>query len=850
MKVFSSKRRALAVAALIVLALFVLRPGASRLKSRIVTSISSAIGRQVEVDSVQIRLLPRPGFELHGLVVYDDSAFGAEPMLRCSEVSAALRVTSLLRGRLEVARLNLTEPSLNLVHAPQGGWNLEALVERSAHKALAPTSKAKSEPRPGFPYIEGTSARINFKNGAEKKPYALTNADFALWQDSENTWGVRLKAQPFRSDFNLNDTGILQVNGTWQRANRVRDTPLQLSLEWNRAQLGQVTKFFSGLDRGWRGAVQMDATLTGTPADLKVTSSVSVPDFRRYDIMTGEALKLTARCDGHYSSLDHAFHELNCVAPVGDGQITVKGEIGFPGTHSFDLDATAEQIPARAALALVERAKKNLPDDLTAGGVIRGHLLWQEDAGGHSTSRFEGRGEISDFRLASAANKIALGPETIPFVFGIRPSKNEARRRDAAEAVVLTAPHIEFGPFPAATGRAVTVRGWIARSGYNIALAGDADISKTLRLARLVGLPALRTTAEGQATIDLRIAGAWSGWSYGSGTSFSGPQVIGTAKLHNVLVTLHGTGAPVEILAGDLQLLPERARIDRLSMKAAEEQWTGSVELPRGCGTPDACLAQVDLKASEISWRELTKWINPQPVERPWYRALESPAETPPSLLTTLHAAGRISSDRFKVQRMTATHFTANLRVHEGKIDLSEIRADVFGGKITGDWQTDLDVRPGVCGGSGKLTGITLARISDANSAFTGTASVTYELKGQCGGDFWSSAEGVVRFTANDAVLPGLSLADDATPLRIAQLTGQAKMEAGHFLINDAAVDSDNGKFQLNGTAAVNGDLQLQLARPANAPGSSFVITGTLADPRVKPAQRLEQARLKTEPPK
>ena len=198
MKFFSSKRRMAVVAAGILLALFWLRPGASQLKSRIVSSISAGVGRPVEIGSVHIRLLPQPGFDLENLVVYDDPAFGAEPILRASEVTAELRLMSLVRGRLEIARLDLTEPSLNLVHSESGRWNLEALLERTAHIPLAPTGKAKSEPRPGFPYIEATSARINFKNGPEKKPYALTNADFSLWQDSENTWGVRLKAQPVR----------------------------------------------------------------------------------------------------------------------------------------------------------------------------------------------------------------------------------------------------------------------------------------------------------------------------------------------------------------------------------------------------------------------------------------------------------------------------------------------------------------------------------------------------------------------------------------------------------------------------------------------------------------------------
>ena len=78
-------------------------------------------------------------------------------------------------------------------------------------------------------------------NGREKKPYTLTNADFSLWQDSEDAWGVRLRAQPLRTDLNLNDTGILRVNGTWLRAAALRETPLNFAIEWDRPQLGQLT---------------------------------------------------------------------------------------------------------------------------------------------------------------------------------------------------------------------------------------------------------------------------------------------------------------------------------------------------------------------------------------------------------------------------------------------------------------------------------------------------------------------------------------------------------------------------------------------------------------------------------
>src|SRR5205085_10437328 len=135
-----------------------------------------------------------------------------------------------------------------------------------------------------------------------KKPYALTNADFSLWQESENTWGVRLKAQPFRTDMNLNDTGLLQVIGTWQRADAIRDIPLDLSVEWSRVQLGQLTKLITGNDKGWRGDILLDVGMRGTPANLHIIATSSIDDFRRSDITSGKNLRMERRSGSEYST--------------------------------------------------------------------------------------------------------------------------------------------------------------------------------------------------------------------------------------------------------------------------------------------------------------------------------------------------------------------------------------------------------------------------------------------------------------------------------------------------------------------------------------------------------------------
>jgi hypothetical protein len=856
-KVFSSNRRIVAAAALIVLLLFLLRPGASRLKSRIASSIGSGVGRPVEIGSVHVRLLPRPGFDLENVVVYDDPTFGAEPMLRASEVTAVLRLTSLLRGRLEIARLDLTEPSLNLVHAPGGRWNLEALLERTAHIPLAPTAKAKTEPRPGFPYIQATSARINFKSGPEKKPYALTNADFSLWQDSENSWGVRLKAQPFRTDLNLNDTGLLQVDGTWQRADALRDTPMHLEIEWNHAQLGQFTKFFTGNDQGWRGDVLLDVALEGTPAKLEITSTASIRDFRRYDIASGAALRLAGRCDGEYSSLNQAFHGLLCVAPVGSGLMTLKGDIGLPGSHDYDLTLTADNVPAAAAAVLVERAKKNLPDDLVAGGTLNGSLSIAESSATASKVRFEGRGEIADFRLASAGNKAEIGPETIPFrlTAGDSAARKLATRRNAFGMHFPDGPHAEFGPFPVAIGRVAPVaRGWVNQRGYNLSIVGEADIPKALRVARMFGLATVQTASESTAQVDLQIAGAWAGRSNGTTSGFTGPQVTGTAKLRNVRVVLRGVASPAEIVSADMQFLPNEVRVAKLSAKAADTTWTGSLEMPRGCGTPGACEVHFILNANQIALGELSAWVNPSPKERPWYRVLESNPQAGPSFLASVRASGKVTTDRLLLQTVAATRVSAKVSLGGGKLEVAELSGDFLGGKHLGQWQADFGGKPALCSGSGNLTGISLARLADAmkDGWVAGTANTSYEVKGPCPVEFWTSAEGMLQFEMKDGALPHIALGEDTEALRVTHLVGEALLHTGTIEMKDARLDSPAGKFLVSGSAALQGELDFRLERiPAGTTTAGYTVTGTVSEPRVVPLLGAEtQARLKADPAK
>jgi uncharacterized protein involved in outer membrane biogenesis len=869
-KFFSSKRRIAVAAVLLLLLLFLLHPGASRLKSRIAASISAGLARPVEIGSVHLRLLPRPGFDLKNLVVYDDPAFGQEPMLRADEVTADLRLTSLLRGHLEIARLDLNEPSLNLVHGDSGRWNLEALLERTSHVPLAPTAKAKSEARPAFPYIQVSSGRINFKIGQEKKPYALINADFALWQESENTWGIRLKAEPSRVDVNLNDTGTLRVNGTWQRAASLRETPLQFNVEWDRPQLGQLTKFLSGEDKGWRGAVQLDMTLTGTPTNLQLSSDASIRDFRRYDISNGQAIPLAAHCDGRYSSIDHLVHELFCRVPVGNGQLMLKGDVGLPASHRYDLVLNAEDVPASALAALAQRAKKNLPEDLEANGELRASLTMKRNGPSGGAPEFSGSGEIIDLHLASPSSNAELDTASIPLRFTTDESADRALTRNRLTRNALAgnnAPGLQFGPFPlvSESGASPVARGWIGFSRYRIGLLGEAEVARTLRVAKLFGLPALATAADGQAQIDLQIAGTWHGSTAGTPADFSNPsqaQVTGTAKLHGVRVEVRGTNEPIEISSATLQLLPDKVQVTKLTANAAHALWTGSLELPRGCGTPGACTVSFDLTTNQLNLGEVAQWFTPRARPRPWYRLsapdqAEQTGQTGPTFFTTLHAEGSITANRLLLRnvaanQLSANHVSADVSLDAGKLQLSDVRGEFLGGKHRGEWQADFSVRPAVYTGSGTVTGIALRQLASAmhDEWIAGTASGTYEItaSGSASSDFWNSAEGIVQFDVRDGAMPHLLLLNYGDPLKIDRLQGRAHLQEGKIEIKEARLDSPAGQFQVSGTALLTRELDLKFTSKPDAAGGAktYAIGGTLAEPHVTQVSTPEtQARLK-----
>jgi AsmA protein len=868
-----------AVAAFLLI-MFLFRPGVYQLRSRIAGSIGRALDRRVTLDNVRLHFLPRPSFDLEGLVIYDDPAFSAEPMIRAQEVSAAIRFRSLLRGRLEIATLSATEPSINLVRNDEGRWNLAILLERNAQIPAAPTEKPASERRPAFPYLEASSARINFKLGQTKKSYALMDADVALWQDSDNSWGARIKAAPVRTDFNLTDTGLLQINATWQRAPSLRSTPMQLAVQWQKGQLGQITKLLSGKDRGWRGGVSFTANLSGTLEALQIESQTAIDGFHRYDIVGSENVRLATVCSGRYNAITITLADLLCESPISGGTFRLRGTFAMVEEQpTYDLTLAVEEVPLTSVVRLLRQAKKQIPGDLTASGLLNAEfrttrsvpIVPEDGLLQHLSQTWSGNGSATNVRLSSNAGKDEFGFGTIPIVlvgaesqgFAQRGRPGHPRRQEEEADQEPAAPHLRMGPITLAMNGSspVNAGGWMSTAGYRFFLRGDVELKDLFRLENVLGLPVARPAAEGSAKLDVNVSGPWQG--------FAAAVSAGTAQLRNVRAEMHGLNTPIEIGSAAMILTPDAVWMQKIAARTGSTHWSGGVTAPRHCAAPSVvpgaapnCVFQFDLTADELSTGDLAEWFTPHPAKRLWYRILNSNSNSSSddaqssSPLLAIQVHGNLHIGRFGLKKVLATQVATQVEVDRGKITLTALRAELLGGTHQGNWTIDVPSH-GVSAhdasaqnafaqtlryhGSGTLHNISLEHVGTLmNDAWiAGTADGKFDVEGS--GDSFhellARSEGKLQFVMRNGSLPHVEIPGSPVPLSVHRFAGELHLQKGAWNLSAGRLESRGGLYQVSGTASPGNGLDFVLTR---ADEQSWTLTGTLAKPNVAPLSHTE----------
>jgi hypothetical protein len=831
-------KRVIAAFCLLLLLLFLLRPGAGWMKARVTNSISQAVGRSVEIGSVRLRFLPRPGFEIDDLLVRDDLAFGAEPLVRSPDVTAAVSISALLRGRMEIARLSLSEPSLNLTRNQNGHWNLEDLIDRTSHSLLAPTGSSRQSRRPSFPYIEATEARVNLKLGTEKTHFALTNAEFALWQESADTWGVRLQARPIRTDANLTDTGVVNVSALWRRSVQVHQTPIQVTFQWKQAQIGQVSKLVYGTEKDWRGAALLSGTIVGTPARLKVVADATVDNFRREDVISGGNLRLAAHCVAEYAPATREVAGLDCTSPVGSGYLQVKGSAAgvLASGQLFvpsNLWLVINRAPAKSLVNLLQYVSPQFPEDLQVTGEITSNIQLLPGDSTHPIS-IQGNGSINGLEIARNGED-AVGFGSVPFRVsngtssGLSKSSAARTTRGGPQGSDQLSRELraEIGPINLAPGRLgpLTVQATLTRSGFTASEHGDASIARLLLTAKALGLATPGFSGDGAASVNLHASGTWFGDERA--------LVTGTAHLRSVHAQVRGVNAAIAIQNADLAIDAGAVTVQNLSAVALDSKWHGSLRIPRSCARPADCEFGFRLRSDKLSSATLNTLLNPSQRPKAWYRFLSLGKEQPSYLLQT-KASGNIAIDSLSLGSMSCAGFASDVQLDAGMVTLKNFRAECLDGTATGTWKADFTAASPKYTGNGELDGVSLSDIAQLmhDDWVEGKGHATYQFQsaGSNIQDLLNSADLNAEFRISGGRFAHIVFTRDSGPLRASDFSGTAHLANRAISFPEAKLTSGGEVYTVSGTASLGGALNLKAIND-NAVG--YTIGGTFVKTRV-----------------
>jgi hypothetical protein len=786
-------------------------------KARITNLISRSLGRPVRLSNVEVRLLPWPGFVLYDLSVAEDPAYGVEPVLHANKVTASIRLLTLLVGRVEIGSISVDEASLNVVRAGPGVWNLEALFRTAATQTGA---------RPGaasplrLPTLEATDSRIDFKNGAEKLPFSLVNADMTVWQANPGEWRVRLRGQPARTDVSLSleDTGEVRMEASVHQGPALREMPVHLDIDWREAQFGQLARLVTGSDSGWRGDLAGEMHVDGTADAARVAMRLRAGGVHREEFVPVSPLDFDANCSFLYHYAARSLEDVVCDSPLGDGRVHLTGS--KPGAESPPhLAVELTRIPVGAMLDALRTLRSGLEPDLEAAGSVSGKIVYAErsavaaapapaaKSAGHHAQKISpvesgpltGSLTVSNLVLSGGGLTRPIEAAKIIFAPVIPPVLTPAATTAATpRSTLIPSPPADANfndalagtvaiPAGGAAPLAFTLR--FSRSGYEIAVRGQAAIPRAREIAHAAGIPAtatLESLAGDPIAVDLAASGPWIPSEEiplseltPTGSAEPAPLPVVSAPVPLPVsgptgsdsltgtVTLRNANWKADYLAGHLEISEATLHLDSGALRwdpivfvYGPVQGTATLTVPMSCTlqpeslcpaqpAPVFSLAFADLDAASLQTALLG-------------------AHTPGTLLSTLidrlhpstappwpQAQGSVTVDSLVLGPVTLEKISAGLEILPDGIDLSSFSAGLLGGNVqlTGNLHkpaTDQD-KPSYSF-TGDLQNIDARSLGEfiglhwTGSPVSGNGKV--DLAGYTGADLAGSAKGSLHMEA------------------------------------------------------------------------------------------------------
>lgn len=696
---------------------------AERYRHRLEAGLERVLRRPVTFGAVSFRLLPRLGFSIENAVIHEHPAFGSEPFARVERIECDLRWRSLWRARWELARLRLERPTFNIVRDAQAAWNVETLLLTSGMALPAGASSRDAER--ARVVLEADDARLNFKIGADKKPFAVTDLRARLSFDpADGALRFRLEGNPVRTDSALPTPGPAELTGEWAPGHDLKG-PLNATFRTRGAMLYGWLPLVIGGNPELYGVVDADVGLSGSLRVLKIDGQAQLSQLHRWELLPpSDPMPFTLHFRGEFDRTR--------------GRALVESlDLSFADSR-LHLSGSVEQVPTAPELDLVIALERSRLEDLVAlgrrfwGGGTSWNLAGRADGlltiqGRWSERRYGGFISARDLRLTTASGTFPISEAAL------RIDRNEAR---LAPVRLTLAPRVELvaeGVLRSSGSNASKARG-NHLPGYELSLAANSvPLRDLVRLGRAVGLRSLRDVdAEGVGTAAFRIAG--SAWP------LSRPAVSGRFDVRAARLFVPGLTEPLNVPRARVLVSGERITVDSVVAVIGTSVFAGKLEHQGEGSRPWS----FDVTANTLSLDQGALWFDvlghraPLPLlsRIPGLDTSDARRVAASELFSALNARGHFETPALTYRSLSLGDFRCAVEVSGRVVRVDGATFRTGGGRGQGRVAVDLTARPAEVRGEITLAGAQLqtvapylpAALRHARGAVSGTGR--FETRG------------------------------------------------------------------------------------------------------------------------
>jgi len=666
---------------------------AARYRPVLRAGLERSLHRKVAFGHIALHFFPHLGFTVDNVVVDEAPAFGLEPFIRVDRADCDLQWRSLWHTRLYLGTLRLAHPSINIVRNPAGQWNIENLLLQSGITKPQP-SHTSSAPPPSSLSIEIEDARLNFKVGENKKPFAIVDTqahlDFDYGSDRVN---FRMAGDPVRTDLEFPTPGLVELDGTWSPA-RTQGHTLNAILRMQGAMLYDWIPLLTGQNPEVYGVMNSTINLSGTLRKIEFSGDSRLSQLHRWEQLPSSSdIPCDLRFRGQFDRDEESLSLKSMDLAFANSQIHLEGSIAkVTSRPNLDLVVAFERSRLQDLMRLGVRVLGNQVGWTLAGrlnGMISVRGPWSDrqyggflNAQGGQLDTPSGTFPVSDVAVRITRYGVRLSPVRLLLAPGVEVVAEGSLR------------HLS----PVQGGRAAA-----GHPTYVLTLSSHAvNLGRLLNFGRALGLLGARPLeAEGIGSFTLHLTGGAWPWSR--------PSMTAQASIQRARLVIPGLSAPLNIPRARIQVYGKQVIVNPLLAVMGTSVFSGWVMHQSGSHAP----WNFSLKADKLSIEQASQWLDGTGTQvsasfldrLSGIASLISGRRPSFNLAGRLDARGRFAAPLVTYRALALRDFHSNVEIHNRKIRLAKVHFEAGSGRGEGKVLVDLTKTPPQISGQAGISG-------------------------------------------------------------------------------------------------------------------------------------------------